>query len=190
MCSRFKIEDVWYENFGELSKLILKKWIPLHDPFETTPLDDCCLCPVDKNKMADLIGQPVASDGMDFFFGKHIEEIREDYKCGSTYVPTIDKDRFKDRWYWCGTCDCAAISCPHCDNSSCNGGGCDKCHQDFIYIMFMKEEDRPKKEDIPHTKEQLQAMTRKELLAKGWSEEEIQEKFRRSEELYKLLNGE
>lgn len=87
MCSRYKINGSWYENFGELSKLIPKSNIPLDDPHETMPLDDCCLCPVSRTKVADIIKQPVCSNGMDFFFGEHIKEVDEEYKCGETYVP-------------------------------------------------------------------------------------------------------
>ena len=32
---------------------------------------------------------------------------------------------------YCTLCETDCIVCPHCDNSSCNGGGCDKCIDDF-----------------------------------------------------------
>jgi len=32
---------------------------------------------------------------------------------------------------WCHLCDTAVILCPVCHNSSCNGGGCNKCVKDF-----------------------------------------------------------
>jgi tRNA U54 and U55 pseudouridine synthase Pus10 len=32
---------------------------------------------------------------------------------------------------WCHLCDTAIIICPKCNNSSCNGGGCPECHNDF-----------------------------------------------------------
>lgn len=32
---------------------------------------------------------------------------------------------------YCGLCECDCVICPHCDNSSCNGSGCYKCHDDF-----------------------------------------------------------
>jgi len=34
-------------------------------------------------------------------------------------------------WYWCETCNCACIKCERCKNTSCNGGGCDFCHDTF-----------------------------------------------------------
>ena len=32
---------------------------------------------------------------------------------------------------YCTICEVDFILCPHCDNSSCSSGGCDKCHDDF-----------------------------------------------------------
>jgi len=32
---------------------------------------------------------------------------------------------------WCDLCNTAVISCPECSASSCSGGGCEKCRQDF-----------------------------------------------------------
>jgi hypothetical protein len=32
---------------------------------------------------------------------------------------------------WCELCNSAVITCPHCKLSSCSGGGCDKCSDDF-----------------------------------------------------------
>jgi len=31
---------------------------------------------------------------------------------------------------WCDLCDTAIIICPHCNNSSCNCGGCEICIND------------------------------------------------------------
>ncbi len=32
---------------------------------------------------------------------------------------------------WCNQCDSVVITCPHCHNTSCNGGGCIECNNDF-----------------------------------------------------------
>ncbi len=32
---------------------------------------------------------------------------------------------------YCALCKCIAVLCPHCKNSSCNGGGCDLCLDAF-----------------------------------------------------------
>lgn len=32
---------------------------------------------------------------------------------------------------WCHHCNRAIIECPACHNTSCNGGGCNECHDDF-----------------------------------------------------------
>lgn len=32
---------------------------------------------------------------------------------------------------WCSLCDVAIITCPKCQNTSCNGGGCRCCQKDF-----------------------------------------------------------
>lgn len=35
-------------------------------------------------------------------------------------------------WFWCGCSKFGAVvHCLECGNSSCNGGGCDKCHDVF-----------------------------------------------------------
>ena len=41
-------------------------------------------------------------------------------------------DKWKDKYpiTWCDLCDTAIIICPECHNSSCNGGGCNKCIND------------------------------------------------------------
>lgn len=33
---------------------------------------------------------------------------------------------------WCDLCATAKIGCPVCKNSSCNGGGCKECIDDFV----------------------------------------------------------
>jgi hypothetical protein len=32
---------------------------------------------------------------------------------------------------WCHLCDVGIITCPNCKNSTCNGGGCELCRNDF-----------------------------------------------------------
>lgn len=46
---------------------------------------------------------------------------------------TIWKDRYEIDW--CDHCNTATINCPDCKNSSCNGGGCEKCHDDFNFFI-------------------------------------------------------
>lgn len=36
---------------------------------------------------------------------------------------------------WCGMCNVAIITCPQCDNTSCNAGGCEACDQDFTEFL-------------------------------------------------------
>jgi hypothetical protein len=52
-------------------------------------------------------------------------------------------DQFMGRVFWCSVCACPAIQCPFCRNSSCNGGGCDKCNQDFVDFMKIHYWDIP-----------------------------------------------
>lgn len=33
---------------------------------------------------------------------------------------------------YCGLCKDIVLVCPECENSSCNGGGCDSCHYAFV----------------------------------------------------------
>lgn len=48
---------------------------------------------------------------------------------------------WKDKYEldWCHHCDTAIIVCPDCKNSSCNGGGCESCLQDFITFCKLKK---------------------------------------------------
>lgn len=85
-----------------------------------------------------------------------------------------NKDKFEGRWYWCHTCQTPAVYCLDCGNSSCNGSSCDKCHDDVEAIMLLSEEERPKKEDIPHTTKQIQDFKDNESRKKGWTEEQIE----------------
>lgn len=50
----------------------------------------------------------------------------------------IPKWKEKYTLSWCDHCATAIIVCPDCKNSSCNGGGCDKCHTDFEDFMKCK----------------------------------------------------
>ena len=97
----------------------------------------------------------------------------------------------KDRWYWCTTCKEPCITFFCCRNSSCNGGGCDKCKEESDEVDRMFENNEvPKKEDIPHTKEQLRNFHRNELKKIGYSDEEIDERFKKADELDRILRSE
>ena len=52
--------------------------------------------------------------------------------------PFLEKWRGKYPITWCDECDVAIIICPHCHNSSCNGGGCDICINDQDAKDFME----------------------------------------------------
>lgn len=96
--------------------------------------------------------------------------------------------KFKGRWHWCGHCDVPVITCHHCENSSCNGGGCDKCKEDFDEaIRMINEGTAPKKEDVPHTIDQIRDMVRKERFEEGWSIQQIEAEFRKIDEVNKSL---
>ena len=59
-------------------------------------------------------------------------------------------DKFAGRWFWCELCDCPAIKCEKCENSSCNGGGCPECNDDFNEVSRMfAEHTVPPKEGLP-----------------------------------------
>lgn len=40
------------------------------------------------------------------------------------------KEKYKISW--CHLCDAAILTCPACENTTCNAGGCDACHETFI----------------------------------------------------------
>lgn len=40
-------------------------------------------------------------------------------------------------WFYCDLCEVQAISCKLCGNSSCNGGGCGECFDDFVLVQKM-----------------------------------------------------
>lgn len=48
----------------------------------------------------------------------------------------------KGRWHWCDACECAAITCKYCNNTSCNGGGCDRCFDEFTEAIRLINEDK------------------------------------------------
>lgn len=45
----------------------------------------------------------------------------------------FSEKKWKDKYFveWCDLCDTAIIVCKDCKNSSCNGGGCNSCINDF-----------------------------------------------------------
>ena len=51
--------------------------------------------------------------------------------------------RFRDWWVWCERCGEAALKCPWCGNTDCNGGGCDECLEAFGAIQALDAYDRP-----------------------------------------------
>jgi hypothetical protein len=71
------------------------------------------------------------------------------HKEGGTKVDYTPEEFANAIWYWsqhtnvcppkageyrivyCALCRTIAIVCPHCHNTSCNGGGCDECHDAF-----------------------------------------------------------
>lgn len=58
---------------------------------------------------------------------------------------------FEKRWFWCGQCDCPAIKCEHCNNTSCNGSGCDLCRADFEAVTAMiNAGTAPAKKEMPY----------------------------------------
>lgn len=58
--------------------------------------------------------------------------------------------KFKDRWFWCELCNSPSIQCEHCKNTSCNGGGCDLCYDDFKEVIQMiGDKTAPSKEGLP-----------------------------------------
>ena len=50
-----------------------------------------------------------------------------------------EPDEFKARWFWCGQCQTPAIKCDDCKNTSCNGGGCEQCRDDFQKVNELCE---------------------------------------------------
>jgi len=55
-----------------------------------------------------------------------------------------------DRWFWCDQCGHQAIRCPHCQNISCSGGGCDLCDSEFTEAnQLIAEGKAPAKEFLP-----------------------------------------
>lgn len=60
-------------------------------------------------------------------------------------------DKFEGKWVHCLSCDSVAIRCDYCENLSCTGGGCEKCHDDFTLICAMTDDKLPRKKGLPKT---------------------------------------
>ena len=66
-----------------------------------------------------------------------------------TTQPASD-DKFAGKWFWCERCDCPAIQCYHCKHTSCNGNGCNHCHDDFDEVNELINKGlAPSKEGLP-----------------------------------------
>ena len=48
-------------------------------------------------------------------------------------IDRLYKDKYKISY--CNFCNKIIITCPICKNSSCNGGGCESCNEDFDYFL-------------------------------------------------------
>lgn len=60
-----------------------------------------------------------------------------------TWIRKLPKGKTKSNPVWksktgklyqkdyCSLCEVDIVICPKCENSSCNGGGCDYCEEDF-----------------------------------------------------------
>lgn len=56
----------------------------------------------------------------------------------------------KERWFWCELCHSMAIQCKYCGTSSCSGGGCDKCFEEYkLASAMILDGTCPKREDVP-----------------------------------------
>ena len=42
-------------------------------------------------------------------------------------------------WYWCELCQNPCIKCEACKHTSCTGGGCQICYDDFEEVTRMIE---------------------------------------------------
>lgn len=56
----------------------------------------------------------------------------------------LESYKWKDRYDigYCHLCLTHFIECPDCHNISCNGGGCEKCHDDSIEFCKLKTDAR------------------------------------------------
>ncbi len=90
--------------------------------------------------------------------------------------------KWKDKYFvdWCELCDVAIITCPECKNSSCNGGGCEKCNEDFNDFNKNKTqvEDYLTEPDITVYQKSLSI---KKFILKSLSEGEAQIPFKKYE---------
>lgn len=58
--------------------------------------------------------------------------------------------KFDGRWFFCELCDTVSLRLPCCGNTTCNGGGCEKCDKEWDEAWEMIHNGTaPKKEDIP-----------------------------------------
>ena len=85
-------------------------------------------------------------------------------------------NKFSGKIYFCNVCDCPAITCYHCENSSCNGGGCRHCDADFKDFNKLPSEfffGMNLSQPIEEYREQYIRLAREA----GWSKEKIQNKI-------------
>lgn len=83
-----------------------------------------------------------------------MDKLDEIFDCGK---------RWKNKYQvtWCDLCVTAIITCPSCNNSSCNGGGCKLCDLDFD--EFNRNKIRV---EAYLTKEEIQVFRKAEYLKK------------------------
>jgi hypothetical protein len=54
------------------------------------------------------------------------------------------------KWYYCDRCETVCVKCDSCGNSSCNGGGCEICDDDFkISHQMIENGTAPLKDGLP-----------------------------------------
>lgn len=67
---------------------------------------------------------------------------------------------------YCHLCEGFIIYCEHCKNSSCNGGGCEKCHEEFVLFSKNYKEITSGWEVPPYEKSAEQILLDEIFLAK------------------------
>lgn len=85
MYSRFKINNKWYSNQKELADLISPEEIPTYKSLYKV---SDSLSNVNIATLCRILGQDAVSDGSNFYFGIHIEEV--DVNCMCEYVSAHD----------------------------------------------------------------------------------------------------
>lgn len=67
MCSNIIINKQLYSCIGDLKKIIPN--IPFINGYNIMEenLDDCCLCSIDIQKLANMINSTITYDGMDYY---------------------------------------------------------------------------------------------------------------------------